>query len=217
LALLGEGTKLRGVPIIEVREGSVTDADVDVLVNASNTMLRLGSGVSNAIRMACGPGYQAFLDGELARHGGGLEPGAVVMTHAGTHPRARCVAHVAVMDYREDAGGPAPDRARIERGTIALWEQIEQVDLPLVSVGMVALGAGTGNLGVRGPTTIACETLKAHVASRSSKLARVVFHGYSMVEYLNVLDVVALAFRLDLGAVDPSVRAYIEQLRKSGV
>ena len=105
--------------IVEVRQGSVTAAEVDVLVNASNTLLRLGSGVSAAIRRACGPEYQGFLDAELARQGGGLDPGAVVVTHAGTHPRARFVAHVAVMDYRAVATAVAPDLARIDRASRA--------------------------------------------------------------------------------------------------
>ena len=72
---------------IDVWHGSIGDADVDVLVNASNTILKLGSGVSHAIRLSCGPEFQPHLDEVLAARGGGIEPGDVVLTHAGAHPR----------------------------------------------------------------------------------------------------------------------------------
>ena len=185
---------------IEVRQGSVTDADVDVLVNASNTLGRLGSGVSAAIRAACGAGFQDVIYDALRDRGGATAPGAVWLTHAGTHPRARFVAHVAVMDYR---GGHVveqmPDLARIERASVALWQALETLPQP-VSVGMVALGAGTGRLGERLPTELACKALRAHLASRSSTttIERVVFHGYSSIEYANVADVVAQHFDVDI-------------------
>jgi O-acetyl-ADP-ribose deacetylase (regulator of RNase III) len=196
---------------IEVQQGSVTDADVDVLVNASNTFGRLGSGVSAAIRAACGAGFQDVIYDALRDRGGATEPGAVWLTHAGTHPRARFVAHVAVMDYR---GGHVveqmPDLARIERASAALWQALEALPSP-ISVGMVALGAGTGRLGERLPTELACKTLRAHRAARSStKIERVVFHGYSTIEYANVADVVAQHFDVD---VADDVRALGASLR----
>ncbi len=184
---------------IEVRQGSVTDGDVDVLVNASNTLGQLGTGVSAAIRRACGAGFQGVVDDALAARGGATEPGAVWLTHAGTHPRARFVAHVAVMDYRADATRRAPDAARIQRACAALWTVLETLPHDGLSVGMVALGAGTGGLGERLPTELACKTLRAHRAARpSTKIARVVFFGYTPLEFANVADVVAAHFDVDL-------------------
>jgi O-acetyl-ADP-ribose deacetylase (regulator of RNase III) len=184
---------------IEVRQGSVTDADVDVLVNASNTLGRLGAGVSAAIRAACGAGFQDVIDAALRARGGATEPGAVWLTHAGTHPRARFVAHVAVMDYRGGhIAGQLPDASRVQRASRALWQVLETLPQP-VSVGMVALGAGTGRLGERLPTELACKTLRAHLASCSTtKIERVVFHGYTVGEYANVADVVAQHFDVDI-------------------
>jgi O-acetyl-ADP-ribose deacetylase (regulator of RNase III) len=200
---------------IEVRQGSVTDADVDVLVNASNTLGRLGSGVSAAIRTACGPGFQDAIFEALRARGGAAEPGAVWLTHAGSHPRARFVAHVAVVDYREGMGvEQLPDVARIQRASVALWQAIETLSVQTpVSIGMVALGAGTGRLGERVPTAQACETLRAHGASRSStKIGRVVFHGYSTTEYANVADVVAQYFEIQ---VPQEIRALGASLRSA--
>lgn len=85
---------------VALKQGSLTDGDETLLVNASNTNLQLGSGVSGAIRKACGTTFQAALDELLEKRGGPLEPGDVVLTNAGAHRRARYIAHVAVMDYR---------------------------------------------------------------------------------------------------------------------
>lgn len=204
---------------LEVRQGSVTDADVDVIVNASNTIGQLGSGVSGAIRRACGPAFQDQIVAALRRErGDSMEPADVLLTHCGAHPRAKFCAHVAVMDYRDDARQVFPDATRIRRASERLWRVLDE-QLPAgstFSVGMVALGAGTGGLGERLPTTIACETLQAHLEGRSAtKLGRIVFHGFTVPEYVNVLDVVSAAFpdRVTLDGVDPELKKLIEQLR----
>ena len=86
---------------IFIKEGSLTDGDESVLVNASNTNAQLGTGVSAAIRQACGKGYQEKIFAALEeKFHGPMKPGEVLLTDAGTHPRAAWVAHVAVMDYR---------------------------------------------------------------------------------------------------------------------
>jgi O-acetyl-ADP-ribose deacetylase (regulator of RNase III) len=183
---------------IEVSQGSLTEGNETVLVNASNTNLTLGSGVSAAISRACGSSFQAHIHASLERaRGGPLAPGEVLVTDAGAHPRARSVAHVAVMDYRPGSpAGAMPTPERIRAGCAALWPAIESIpaDGPL-SVAMVALGAGVGNLGVRTPTEIACDTLRAHLAlHQASRIARVVFYGYELHEYLAVAEVVVRFF-----------------------
>jgi O-acetyl-ADP-ribose deacetylase (regulator of RNase III) len=198
---------------VTVQQGSIADADADVLVNASNTILRLGSGVSAAIRASCGRGFQEELDALLAaRHPGGLEPGAVVITGAGTHRRARWVAHVAVMDYRDRPDAqPLPTLARIERGTRALWQQVESLPSPAVSVAIVALGAGTGGLGLRDSVEIACRTLQAHLeAHPASRITHVTFVAWALHEHANTIAVVHRHFPQDLAALDPDLRRLVE-------
>src|SRR5206468_3941367 len=136
--------------VVQVRQGSLTDGDETVLVNASNTNGQLGTGVSAAIRAACGNGFQEKIVAALqARFGGPMEPGEVLVTDAGTHPRARHVAHVAVMDYREGFTGSSYPAVELIRGAcVKLWRTLEAVDGGPHSVAMVALGAGTGGLGV---------------------------------------------------------------------
>ncbi len=180
------------MPRVAVVQGSLTDGSETLLVNASNTNARLGSGVSAAIRQACGAGYQAHIDDLLReRFGGPMEPGQVLVTDAGSHPRAKYVAHVAVMDYRDGfTGSSFPTLEVIRRGCENLWAAIDALLEP-VTVAMVALGAGTGQLGVREPTRIACETL---TRSSTPKVEGVTFYGFMLHEYMAMLDVVTSFF-----------------------
>ncbi|GMU60906.1 MAG: hypothetical protein AMXMBFR34_26690 [Myxococcaceae bacterium] len=167
---------------IEFVQGSLTDGSELVLVNASNTQATLGSGVSGAIRRACGPAFQGQVHELLqAKLHGPMAPGQVLITHAGAHPRAKWVAHVAVMDYRRGMGPQSfPTLETITRGCEQLWDALETVEgADPLSVAMVALGAGTGDLGVAEPTRIAAQTLKAHFAAvPTSRLERIRFYGY---------------------------------------
>jgi O-acetyl-ADP-ribose deacetylase len=191
---------------ILVEHGSIGDCDVDVLVNASNTALALGSGVSAAIRATCGPGFQQHLDEIVRARGGSVSPGDVVVTGAHGHPRARHVAHVAVMDYRDGSPeGMKPTLQRVRQGCAHLWDAIEA--LGSVSVGMVALGAGTGGLGLHDSVEVACETLRDHLA-RGSRVGKVVFVAYALHEYANTLAVVRRFFDVDTTGVPDEILAF---------
>jgi O-acetyl-ADP-ribose deacetylase (regulator of RNase III) len=181
---------------VVIKQGSLTDGDESVLVNASNTNAKLGTGVSAAIHQACGKGYQEKLFAELERQfKGPMKPGQVMITDAGTHPRAKWVAHVAVMDYREGFTGTSfPTVDVVRTACERLWDAIELLEGPQ-SVAMVALGAGTGNLGVAEPIRIASETLKAHAAiHRNSRIESVSFYGFQLPDYIAVAHVLAGQF-----------------------
>lgn len=188
---------------VDVKRGSLTEGKELVLVNASNTNALLGSGVSAAIRAACGPGYQERICAALERRfGGPMEPGAVLITDAGAHPSARYVAHVAVMDYRDLGGSPHPTVDLIRRACATLWRELEALcNTPPLSVAMVALGAGTGGLDVRASIGAACETLAEHLQLYPKTiLDRVVFYGYALNEYQVIREVVGAHFPLDEAA-----------------
>jgi O-acetyl-ADP-ribose deacetylase (regulator of RNase III) len=182
---------------IAVAGGDLTKGTESILVNASNTGAWLGSGVSGSISRACGEPFQdAIIAAMKAQFGGEMEPGQVLMTDAGSHKSARYVAHVAVMDYRSGTPGgkAAPDAARIELGCRTLWAAIEALPESGLSVAMPALGGGTGGLGVRLPTEIACRTLQESLSRQPDRLERVVFYGYALHEQLVVAEVVRAAF-----------------------
>lgn len=197
---------------LSVRQGSLVDGDELVLVNASNTNGQLGSGVSAAIRGACGPGFQqAIFEALEATFHGPMEPGQVLVTHAGSHPRARWVAHVAVMDYRDGFTAKSfPTLALVREGCARLWNRLEEGDAPELSVAMVALGAGTGNLGVQDSTRVAVETLLAHLEARpSSKVRRVTFYGYALHEFLAMAKVLVGFDPKVADGLEPEARAFI--------
>lgn len=199
---------------VSIWHGSIGDADVDVLVNASNTLGRLGSGVSAAIRESCGPGFQEVIYAAVAaRRPGGLVPGDVVVTHAHQHRRARFVAHAAIMDYREGADVVArPDLERARRACRALWHSLEALPARGLSVGMVAFGAGTGGLGLRDSVGVACSTLKFIQSGGESNVEEVVFVAYDLVEYMNTVAVVRQHFAIDEAALSDDVRAFIDRV-----
>lgn len=197
-----------------IRQGSLTDGDETVLVNASNTNATLGTGVSAAIRQACGKGYQEKVLAALEHHfKGPMQPGEVLLTDAGTHPRARWVAHVAVMDYREGhTAKSAPTVETIRAGAQRLWEVVEAIPGGPHSVAVVALGAGTGNLGVAVSTRIGAETLKAFVALHpNTRIEHVSFYGFQLPDYIAVAHVLAEVFPEVKPQLPPEVLRFIEK------
>ena len=198
--------------VVGVWHGSIAEADVDVLVNASNTMLWLGTGVSGAIAQACGGSvYQRSLDARLAgASAAGLEPGEVVVTDAGTHPRAQWVAHVAVMDYRKRDGIIArPDLPRLERAAKNLWSAL--AELPgSVSVGMVALGAGTGGMGLRQSVEVSCRALRQQIDHGAGSIASVTFVSYEQLDFINTIATVRQHFPINLEDFDEPTRRLVE-------
>ncbi|MGV3624609.1 MAG: hypothetical protein ACO1OB_27565, partial [Archangium sp.] len=84
---------------------------------------------------------------------------------------------------------------RIERACQLLWPRIDALGGPQ-SVAMVALGAGTGNLGVVEPMRIAAQTLKR---AATKHIERVCFYGFALPEYVATAEVIASEF--------PQVRA----------
>ena len=200
-------------PLVSLTRGSLTDGHESVLVNASNTNCSLGTGVSGAISRSCGPRFQEQVSLELSRKfGGPMKPGQVLITHSGKHPRARWVAHVAVMDYREGFSGASfPSNGTIRTCCESLWDGIETIvgNGPL-SVAMVALGGGTGNLGVREPMRIAAETLKAHAAiHKNTRIEKVVFYGYLEQEYVAMAEVLLEMFPEISGSLPKDVLDYL--------
>jgi len=197
---------------ITVVRGSLTDGKETLLVNASNTNVALGTGVSGAIRRACGEGYQEHIEALLhASHGGPMDPGNVLITDAGEHPTARWVAHVAVMDYRRGFTGQSfPTLEVIRRCCTNLWKAVAELPED-VTVAMVGLGAGTGQLGVRKPTEIACETLLARAPAR---VTGVTFYGFTLPEFLAMVATVTRFFPAADCALSAEERELVASMRR---
>ena len=83
-----------------VKQGNLLSEDsATFIVNASNTKLILGSGVSMAFAHHCGRELQDEMLKSLKNIGESLEQGDVVATSAGQADNFQYALHVAIMDY----------------------------------------------------------------------------------------------------------------------
>lgn len=76
---------------IELRQGDITEMEVDAIVNAANNQLVLGAGVAGAIRRKGGPSIQRECDAV-----GPIPVGEAAITGAGELPARYCI-HAASM------------------------------------------------------------------------------------------------------------------------
>jgi O-acetyl-ADP-ribose deacetylase (regulator of RNase III) len=120
---------------MKVYEGSVTDLDLDAIVNAANTQLQHGGGVAAAIVRAGGHVIQR--DSEAI---GWCDLGKAVATTAGSL-KAKHVIHVPTIDYKNRRRA---SRDEIYAGTKAALELAKElghtsVAFPLLGAGVVGL------------------------------------------------------------------------------
>lgn len=110
--------------------GDITELDVDVVVNAANTQLILGSGVAGAIHRKGGPSIQ-----EECLRIGWCDVGEAVITTAGTLP-ARYVIHA--VGPRMGEGNEPGKLASATRASLTLAEhhQLNTIALPAISTGV---------------------------------------------------------------------------------
>lgn len=136
---------------LEVQKSDITSVTADAIVNASNTRLILGSGVSGAIRRAA----NSTLQSELAAIGDNrsLQPGDVIITASHGLPNTDWLLHAATAN-----GAPQTIR-RALRSCLQIAES-----RGFRSLAIPALGTGTGGLSV--------ETFTNIVAEESGKLLR---------------------------------------------
>jgi O-acetyl-ADP-ribose deacetylase (regulator of RNase III) len=121
--------------MIELRQGDITEAEADVIVNAANTDLILGAGVSGAIGRKGGPELQAECD-----RIGNVPLGDAVATTAG-QLKAKYVIHAASMEI----GHFATERniGRATRNALARAAQLKArtVVFPAIGTGVAAFPA----------------------------------------------------------------------------
>lgn len=124
-----------GTTRLRLTVGNIIEADTDIVVNASNTRLELGSGVSGALRRAAGPGLQAEM--RSARQLQQVLPGDVIPTGAHGLHRVRTIFHAATVE-----GSDAVIDAALRR-CLAL-----AADRGLRTLTTPALGTGVGGLDI---------------------------------------------------------------------
>ncbi|HEY6418879.1 MAG TPA: macro domain-containing protein [Candidatus Binataceae bacterium] len=140
---------------VKLRQGDLTDAQVDAIVNAANDDLQLGAGVAGAIRRKGGPEIQAECDrigkiplGEAAITGGGKL-------------KARHVIHAASMRLGERASEEhlrASTRNSLKRAA----------ERGLKSIAFPAIGTGFAGFPIDRCAQVMLEEIRAHLRGQTS-------------------------------------------------
>jgi len=86
---------------IKIKQGNLLNEEADFIVNASNTKLILGSGVSMAFKRHCGIELQHEMNSVLKSIEGNLIQGDVVATSSSRASNFKYSLHVSVMNYNQ--------------------------------------------------------------------------------------------------------------------
>ena len=146
---------------IQIKQGDLTEADVDAIVNAANNDLMLGGGVAGAIRMKGGPTIQRECD-----RIGSIALGEAAITGAGTL-KARHVIHAASMRLGESTS-EANLRAST-RNSLRL-----AAENALKSIAFPAIGTGIARFPLERCAQVMFDEVRRHL-SGATTLERVEF------------------------------------------
>ncbi|WP_345994087.1 macro domain-containing protein [Sulfurimonas sp. HSL-1716] len=139
---------------LKIKYGNLINEKSTFIVNASNTELILGSGVSKSFREKCGGSfYQQYLYEIKQKYidiFGTIEQGDVIISNAGSAKNFKYALHVAVMNYTDDTKVPFPTYSQIKRSLKTILSLIEKKVIsekltnPTLTIPL--LGTGTGGL-----------------------------------------------------------------------
>jgi O-acetyl-ADP-ribose deacetylase len=115
---------------IEIRQGDLTEMDVDAIVNAANNDLQLGGGVAGAIRRKGGPQIQAECDNV-----GTIPVGGAAITTGG-NLKARHVIHAASMQLGGRTSAHSLQSSTAHALRIAAQNGLKTVAFPAVGTGI---------------------------------------------------------------------------------
>jgi O-acetyl-ADP-ribose deacetylase (regulator of RNase III) len=115
---------------IVIRQGDLTEADVDAIVNAANNDLQLGGGVAGAIRRKGGPAIQQECDAI-----GSIPIGAAAATTGG-NLKARHVIHAASMQLGGRTTAAALRSSAAYSLKIAREKELKTIAFPAIGTGI---------------------------------------------------------------------------------
>jgi O-acetyl-ADP-ribose deacetylase (regulator of RNase III) len=134
----------------KIKFGNLVEAEATFIVNASNTELTLGSGVSHAFSQHCGGDiYQKELY-EIKKSVGAIKQGDVIVSGPGSAINFKYALHVAVMNYSDSYQTPYPTYKQMQSalnsmlGIIKDIVQSEKIEKPRIAISL--LGCGVGGL-----------------------------------------------------------------------
>jgi O-acetyl-ADP-ribose deacetylase (regulator of RNase III) len=164
-----------GNTVFEVVRGSVTDQEVDAIVNAANGAMRGGGGIDGRIHRSAGSGLMM----ELIRVApGGAKTGQPVVTGAHNLPQKHII-HVAGPVWRGGNKGEPELLADCYRNCLA-----ESDKLSLASIAFCSISTGIYGYPLADAAKIAVATAVAYVRNHAeTTLTRIVFAMYGQEEF----------------------------------
>ena len=150
---------------VVIERGDLTDREVDAIVNAANSSLWMGAGVTGAIKRKGG----VIVEEEAVRQGP-IEAGEAVITTAGNLP-ATHVIHAAAMG--QDLKTDAQKIAQATRSSLALADKHK-----LTSIAFPALGTGAGGVPPAAAAEAMLEAVVAHLKAGTTTLRKIAFVLY---------------------------------------
>jgi O-acetyl-ADP-ribose deacetylase (regulator of RNase III) len=135
---------------VVIRQGDITEADCDAIVNAANTNLMLGAGVAGAIRRKGGPRVQAECDqiGPIAL--------GEAATTSGGNLKARYVIHAAGMHL----GGGVGEQSLRDSTRNSLMRASEKA---IDSIAFPAIGTGVGGFPIKRCAQVMLEEVRHYL------------------------------------------------------
>jgi O-acetyl-ADP-ribose deacetylase len=140
---------------VTIRQGDLTAATVDAIVNAANSDLLLGGGVAGAIRTMGGPSIQV-----VCRRLGPIRIGEAAITGGGTLP-ARYVIHAASMAL----GGLTTEQGLRESTRNSLARANEN---RLESIAFPAIGTGIAGFPMKRCAEVMIEEIRSHLGNETT-------------------------------------------------
>ena len=175
-----------------VKQGNLLkEGNATFIVNASNTTLQLGSGVSASFRQRCGAKLQQEMLDKLALQDRSLQKGDVIATSSGDAMNFKYALHACVMDYSQGVRGEGKLPSLKNIKTI-----LENIDAYLnwyadnhtneaMKLVLPLMGCGVGGLDVREVLKI----YKTHFSNEVSYPCEVVVYGYREENYLTIQEI----------------------------
>jgi len=175
---------------IIIKQGNLLEEEnSDFMVNASNTKLLLGSGVSMAFKRHCGHELQKEMDETLKELQAPIEQGYVILTSPGKATNFKYALHVAVMNYTSKQTDKNPTLKTIQEslGNIEVFlfdyslntSQTIKLVLPL-------LGCGVGGLDKVKVTRL----YKSFFTKYIDIDCDVVIYGYTEEDYDLIINII---------------------------